>query len=318
MPTADAISDSSFARVRRRGQVSWTLSRRRQPGHRLEDADVRDSARRSARVIGKARNRKALIIDLRGNAGGYVAAMLEMVKQVNRDSVVVGSVQERRKTSPLIAKGGGSNAFAGDLYVLVDSRSASASEMFARATQLSKRGKVIGDHTAGAVMQALYFPLSIGMETRMLSACRSPMPMSSMADGGRLERVGVTPDESSPHRRGSRCNTRPGARAGAHVAGLPIDAAKAGALYPQNPVTVRRWIPAPPGATFPLHDNARETRAARAPPDIVRGRRRRRAPRGAAREREALRARAPRSAARRRHRFVELDRFVTSRSAAVG
>jgi C-terminal processing protease CtpA/Prc len=198
------------------------------PSFEIPLAEVRD-------VIGKAKNRKALIIDLRGNGGGYVAAMLEMVKQVNRDSVVVGTVQERRKTSPLVAKGGGNSAFTGDLYVLVDSRSASASEMFARATQLAKRGKVIGDHTAGAVMQALYFPLSLGMETRMLFGVQVTNADVIMSDGGRLEHAGVAPDELLLPTSADLAAMRDPVLARAlTLAGLPIDAAKAGALYPRK------------------------------------------------------------------------------------
>jgi C-terminal processing protease CtpA/Prc len=191
-------------------------------------AQVRD-------VIAKAKNRKALIIDLRGNAGGYVAAMLEMVKQVNRDSVVIGMVQERRKMSPLVAKGGGANAFAGDLYVLVDSRSASASEMFARAIQLSKRGQVIGDHTAGAVMQSLYYPLSVGMDTRMFFGVQITEADVIMSDGGRLEHSGVTPDEMLlPTTADLAARRDPVLARAITLAGVPVDAEKAGALYPQK------------------------------------------------------------------------------------
>ena len=172
-------------------------------------------------VIGKAKNRKALIIDLRGNGGGYVAAMLEMVTQVNRDSVVVGTVHERRQTSPLVAKGGGNNAFTGELFVLVDSRSASASEMFARAIQLSRSRQ--GDRRSYRRRRdavAVFPARRSAWKPRMLFGVQVTNADVVMADGGRLERTGVTPDELlAPHHRGSRREARPRARARPHARG---------------------------------------------------------------------------------------------------
>ena len=183
-------------------------------------------------VIKHARKRKTLVIDLRGNAGGYVQAMLELVKRVNGDSVVIGTMHERRKVTPLVAKSGGGDAFAGRIYVLVDSRSASASEMFARTMQLTGRGTVIGDRTAGAVMVSLFHPLTIGMETRIYFGVQVTDADVVMSDGGRLERVGVAPDELLVPRSSDLAEKRDPVLARAlTLAGVTTDAAKAGALY---------------------------------------------------------------------------------------
>jgi Periplasmic protease len=182
-------------------------------------------------VIQQANKRSALVIDLRGNGGGFVQSMLEMVKQVDRDSVVVGSLRERRKASPLVAKGGGTNAFAGKLFVLVDSRSASASEMFARTMQLAGRGTVIGDRTAGAVMVARFYPLSIGMETRIFFGVQVTDADVIMRDGGRLERVGVAPDELLvPASADLAAKRDPVLARALTLAGVPTDATVAGTL----------------------------------------------------------------------------------------
>ncbi len=165
-----------------------------------------------------ARKRKALVIDLRGDGGGYAQSMLELVKQVNRDSVMIGTTHARRKTTPLVAKGGGDAAFGGQVFVLVDSRSASASEIFARTMQLTGRGKVIGDRTAGAVMESLFHSLTIGMDTKIFFGVQVTEADVVMSDGGRLERVGVAPDRASGARiRGSRRHARSRARSRAHA-----------------------------------------------------------------------------------------------------
>jgi C-terminal processing protease CtpA/Prc len=178
------------------------------------------------------RNHKALVIDLRGNGGGYVQSMLDLLKQVSRDSVVIGTVRARRKTTPLVAKSGGGAAFAGKVFVLVDSRSASASEMFARTMQLTGRGKVIGDRTAGAVMVSLYHPLTIGMETKIFFGVQVTEADVIMSDGGRLERVGVAPDELLvPGSADLAGNRDPVLARALTLAGVTTDALRAGSLF---------------------------------------------------------------------------------------
>ncbi|MEP7086531.1 MAG: S41 family peptidase [Gemmatimonadota bacterium] len=186
-------------------------------------------------VLKRARKRKALIIDLRGNGGGYVKTMLELAKQMQRDSLVIATLHERRKTSLLVAKGSGNDAFTGQLFILVDARSASASEIVARAMQLSGRAIVIGDRTAGAVMQAIYHPKSIGMETKMFYGVQVTQADVIMSDGGRLEGVGVKPDELLlPTAADLAAHRDPVLARAIALAGVPITAEKAGSLYPDK------------------------------------------------------------------------------------
>lgn len=49
--------------------------------------------------------------------------------------------------------------------MLVHARSASCAELFARIIQLEKRGAVLGDKTAGAVMEAKRYEERSGTET---------------------------------------------------------------------------------------------------------------------------------------------------------
>jgi len=185
-------------------------------------------------ALNRARGKRALVIDLRGNGGGYEKVLLDFVGRVSKDSVVVGTVRGRRKSLPLIAKGTGKDAFTGDLIVLIDSRSASASEMFARAIQLSGRGKVLGDRSAGAVMRAEYRPLRLGVETVVAYGVQVTVADVVMSDGGRLERVGVTPDELLlPSSEDLAAGKDVVLARALTLAGMPTDARKAGSLYPK-------------------------------------------------------------------------------------
>ena len=115
------------------------------------------------RIMGRVKKHKALILDLRGNGGGYVDTMRYLVGYFLGNETKIGDVKGRKETKELISKRAG--AFEGQVVVLVDSDSASAAEIFARMMQLQKRAVVIGDRTSGSVMVARQYPRTIGTDT---------------------------------------------------------------------------------------------------------------------------------------------------------
>jgi C-terminal processing protease CtpA/Prc len=142
-------------------------------------------------AIDKARGHRALVLDLRANGGGAVAALKELVGGCFDREVLVATETQRGKSvreSAKPSRGG----FSGGLVVLVDSQSASAAEMFARIVQLEKRGRLVGDRTAGAVMTARVFPHQIEGLTYATTITVGDVRMS---DGASLEKTGVEPDE---------------------------------------------------------------------------------------------------------------------------
>jgi carboxyl-terminal processing protease len=145
-------------------------------------------------VIKQARAAKSMIIDLRGNPGGDVDAMRELASRVFDRNIRVG-VEATRRGDKAVEVKGRKDAFSGPIVVLVDSASASASEVTARVFQLEKRGTVIGDRTAGAVMTSRLFPHTLGMDAIAFYATTITVGDLRMADGGLLEHTGVTPDE---------------------------------------------------------------------------------------------------------------------------
>ena len=147
------------------------------------------------RMIAKARGFKTLVLDLRGNGGGSVAALRELVSRCIDHDVLVATERRRGKDAREVARPARSR-FTGRLIVLVDSRSASAAEMFARIVQIEKRGEVIGDRTAGQVMTSRLFPHQVGKGWVTTYAVSITVGDVRMSDGGSLEKVGVEPDDT--------------------------------------------------------------------------------------------------------------------------
>jgi len=143
----------------------------------------------------RVRGHEAVIVDLRGNHGGAVSSLLRFVGLFFENEVPVQDLVERRKHERLVAKGSGDKRFSGTLVVLVDAESASASEIFSRTMQLTGRGKVVGDRTAGMVRVSRVYFHPVGTETAALYGLNLTIADAIMPDGGKLERVGVIPDE---------------------------------------------------------------------------------------------------------------------------
>ena len=106
----------------------------------------------------------------------------------------IGDRVGKKENKPMIAKHLGSS-FNGKLVVLVDSGSASAAELLSRVVQLEHRGTVIGDKTAGAVMEARMYPDSQGADVKIFYGFEVTDANLMMSDGKSLEKTGVTPDE---------------------------------------------------------------------------------------------------------------------------
>ena len=145
-------------------------------------------------MMRKARKHKTLIIDLRGNPGGSVVTLNEFLGNLFDHDVKICDRVTRDNSKPQLAKSRKQNAFGGTLIVLVDSKSASASEVLARVVQIERRGTVLGDKSAGAVMEARHYPYHNGFETIVPYAASITEADLVMTDGRSLEHVGVLPD----------------------------------------------------------------------------------------------------------------------------
>lgn len=147
------------------------------------------------RVVGKASGDaiRALVLDLRGNGGGAVDTLRTLVSTTFDGDVLVASLHTRKGVKEERARPA-RHRFSGKLIVLVDSESASASEIYARVVQLEQRGTVIGDRTAGMVMASELHPHTFGLGNVTAYATSITVADVRMRDGATLEGTGVTPD----------------------------------------------------------------------------------------------------------------------------
>ena len=183
----------------------------------------------------KANNHKAVVIDLRGNPGGAMENLSRLLGGVFDHDVTVGEQIERKTAKPFVAKSRAGHAFSGKLVVLVDSRSASAAELFARVVQLEKRGIVVGDQSAGAVMEARRFFFEQGhlLGTDLQYGVEITVADLKMTDGNSLEHHGVVPDEvllPSPEELAAGAD--PQLARALQLVGVPLSSAAAGQLFP--------------------------------------------------------------------------------------
>ncbi len=150
-----------------------------------------DEVRNEMRRVDK---RASLVLDLRGNHGGAVETLEGMVGAFVGGRTKIGDLKSREPQQPMLAKKAG-DVYKGRLVVLVDSESASASELFARMMQLTGRAKVIGDRTSGSVMESRLFDHMIGDNSGIFFASSITIADIIMPDGKSLEHAGVVPDE---------------------------------------------------------------------------------------------------------------------------
>lgn len=187
------------------------------------------------RLLDAARGQEVLILDLRGNPGGEVAALRQLLGGLFADDIEIATFREREKSKTETVRGRGDAAFAGRLLVLVDAQSASAAELLARTVQLKGRGQVVGERTSGSVMVARSFGVNVSQGDYVVSSAVSvTVGDVVMPDGQRLERVGVVPDVVVvPTPADLAAGRDPVLARALALAGHPRDPAEAGNLLPK-------------------------------------------------------------------------------------
>lgn len=140
----------------------------------------------------RIKSKQNLILDLRGNGGGYVKSLEELAGYFVTADTKIADLKGRKEMKPMMAQVQ-KKGFPGKVIVLIDSDSGSAAEIFARFIQLENRGTVLGDVSAGAVMQSRVIPMKMGVNTIVPFGMSLTEADVIMKDGKSIEHVGVTP-----------------------------------------------------------------------------------------------------------------------------
>ena len=140
-----------------------------------------------------------LLLDLRGNPGGVAALAPGVAGYLLDEKQSLGTLRYRTSSLELVAmprrvtRGGEEiEIFQGPVAILIDSQSASTSEIFAASLQDFGRARLFGERTMAAALPAVVEELPNG-----------DYLMHALADllrpnGGRIEGVGVSPDVEVP------------------------------------------------------------------------------------------------------------------------
>ena len=113
---------------------------------------------------------KNLIIDLRGNVGGYMAPALRMVNEfLPKNRLICYTEGHKSPRAEYVSDGRGSYQSI-PLVVLVDETSASSSEIFSGAIQDNDRGSIVGRRTFGKGLVQEPIEFSDGSIVRLTTA----------------------------------------------------------------------------------------------------------------------------------------------------
>jgi carboxyl-terminal processing protease len=132
---------------------------------------------------------KAVILDLRGNPGGFGGMAIPVAACLVSKETNLGTIQFRDFANSLVAAPSlGTKPFMGKVIILTDEGSASTSEILAAGLQEAKRAVVVGDNTVGAALGSTIEALPGG------AVMQIPVAGFKTPKGVAIEGRGVQPD----------------------------------------------------------------------------------------------------------------------------
>jgi carboxyl-terminal processing protease len=167
-----------------------------------------------------AAGQRNVILDLRGNLGGYVADAVKMASEFIPTGTLAYQVDSSGTTNEVTATAGG-RATDGSVHLvlLVDGNTASSAEILAGALQARGTAKLVGTKTYGKGIVQEWLPLSNNFGGIHLTVARWLTPDKVWIQGKGLQPdIPVSPD-------GARAGVDPVLDAGLAQLGFPPDSA---------------------------------------------------------------------------------------------
>jgi carboxyl-terminal processing protease len=137
----------------------------------------------------RAGGAKGLVLDLRGNPGGFGGMAIPVAARLISSEINLGTIQFRDFANNLVAAPSlGTKPFTGKVVILTDEGSASTSEILAAGLQEAKRALVVGEGTVGAALASTIEALPGG------AVIQIPVAGFKTPKGVSIEGRGVQPD----------------------------------------------------------------------------------------------------------------------------
>lgn len=152
----------------------------------VEFDTVTESQFREALVVLETKGMEGMILDLRGNPGGNLITVVEMLRMILPEGIIVYTEDKYGERVEYVGKG--ETPLDIPLVVLVDGNSASASEIMAGAIQDYGIGTIMGGTTYGKGIVQSIITLSDG------SALKLTVSSYYTASGKEIHGVGIIPD----------------------------------------------------------------------------------------------------------------------------
>jgi carboxyl-terminal processing protease len=139
------------------------------------------------RALTELKDKRAIIIDLRGNTGGIIETLIGLGGMLTEKSIDLGTSIYKVGSENMVAPSKAKN-YKGKLVFLVDNQTASAAEMFAAGLQESSRALIVGERTAGEALPSVSVELPTG------AVLLYPIANFKTRNGNYLEGKGVEPN----------------------------------------------------------------------------------------------------------------------------